>query len=131
MNKDYKFPIFSVKDSIEQIKNTPLPNHPPKVLILYGSIRAGSISKMLATEAMKILQSFGAEVRVFNPENLPIFDSVSSNNHKVMELRELVIWSEAMVWCSPELHGTFLRIKSTGFPYPLVLSDRHKEKRWR
>ncbi|MEZ9822265.1 arsenical resistance protein ArsH [Shewanella sp. 10N.286.45.A1] len=97
----------SLKDFIGQPKSTETLNHSPRVLILYGSIRNGSISKMLAVEAMTLLQSIGAEVRIFNPEQLPVFDSASTNNSRVIKLRELAIWSEAMVWCSPEVHGNF------------------------
>ncbi|MEW6997227.1 arsenical resistance protein ArsH [Colwelliaceae bacterium BS250] len=103
-------PHYSIKESVKNFKAISGFTHAPKVLILYGSLREGSFSKMLAIEAMKILQKFGAEVKIFNPEELPIFDSVSSSNHKVIELRELAIWSEAMVWCSPELHGNFTSV---------------------
>ena len=103
-------PQYSIKESIEKMKASAGLTHAPKVLILYGSLREGSFSKMLAIEAMNILQSFGAEVKIFNPEELPIFDSISSDNLKVIELRELAMWSEAMVWCSPELHGNFTSV---------------------
>ena len=109
--KHYKvLPHYSIKESIEKMKATSKLTHAPKVLILYGSLREGSFSKMLAIEAMNILKSFGAEVKMFNPEKLPVFDSISSDNPKVIELRELTIWSEAMVWCSPELHGNFTSV---------------------
>ncbi|MFT5521678.1 MAG: arsenic resistance protein ArsH [Enterobacterales bacterium] len=103
-------PHYSIKESIEKIKTTSTLTHAPKVLILYGSLRKGSFSKMLAIEAMRILKSFGAEVKIFNPKELPIFDSISSDNLKVKELRKLAAWSEAMVWCSPELHGNFTSV---------------------
>ena len=67
----------------------------------------GSYSKKLAVESAKILTKFGAEVRVFDPTGLPIFDGESRAHPKVKELVELSIWSEAMVWCSPEIHGNF------------------------
>ncbi len=48
----------------------------------------------------------GAEVKIFNPDGLPLFDNDRSVEHaKVKELRELSLWSEAQVWSSPELHG--------------------------
>ncbi|AOT11145.1 arsenical resistance protein ArsH [Pseudoalteromonas luteoviolacea] len=80
--------------------------HKPKVLVLYGSLRANSISKKAAFEAGNILTYMGAEVRYFNPQGLPVFDHGESAEHpKVIELRDLVTWSEAQVWSSPELHG--------------------------
>ena len=78
----------------------------PKILILYGSLRARSFSRLAAEEAGRILQAMGAEMKFFNPKGLPLFDHNESADHpKVKELRELVIWSEGMVWSSPEIHG--------------------------
>ncbi|ESP91155.1 MULTISPECIES: arsenical resistance protein ArsH [Pseudoalteromonas] len=80
--------------------------HSPRVLMLYGSLRANSISKKAAIEAGNILTYMGADVKFFNPEGLPLFDNGDSAQHpKVKELRDLVNWSEAQVWTSPELHG--------------------------
>ncbi len=81
-------------------------SHKPRVLILYGSLRAKSYSRFAAEEAGRILSEMGAEVKYFNPNGLPLFDAGESvNNPKVKELRELVWWSEAQVWSSPEIHG--------------------------
>lgn len=107
MNNSKSIAKSSLKGNIEQLRSTTPLSHAPRVLILYGSIRNGSISKMLAIEAMNLLQSFGAEVKMFNPEHLPMFDSANVNNPYVLKLRELAVWSEAMVWCSPEVHGNF------------------------
>ncbi|NRA53432.1 MAG: arsenical resistance protein ArsH [Gammaproteobacteria bacterium] len=80
--------------------------HPPRVLMLYGSLRDNSYSRLAAEEAGRILEAMGAQVKFFNPKGLPLFDSNESANHpKVLELRELVQWSEAQVWSSPEIHG--------------------------
>jgi len=74
---------------------------PPKVLILYGSLRSRSYSKLLAYEMARILDLLGAEVRVFNPEGLPMKDDVSEGHPKVQELRNLSLWSEGQVWVCP------------------------------
>ena len=80
--------------------------HRPRILILYGSLRDRSYSRLLAEEAGRILEYMGAEVKLFNPDGLPVFDSQRSVEHpKVQELRELSLWSEGQVWSSPELHG--------------------------
>ena len=80
--------------------------HKPRILVLYGSLRERSYSRLSAEEAGRILESMGAEVRFFDPKGLPLFDNNESKDHpKVQELRELVIWSEGQVWSSPEIHG--------------------------
>jgi len=80
-------------------------SHPPRILILYGSLRPQSFSRKLALEAERILQQFGAETRVFDPHDLPVLDSVPATHPKVQELRQLSLWSEGQVWVSPERHG--------------------------
>ncbi|MFY0639776.1 MAG: arsenical resistance protein ArsH [Bermanella sp.] len=90
---------------VAQSNTNTLP-HAPRILILYGSLRARSFSRLSAEEAGRILAKMGAEVRFFNPMGLPLFDQNESADHpKVKELRELVMWSEGMVWSSPEIHG--------------------------
>ncbi|MDN3720093.1 arsenical resistance protein ArsH [Roseibium salinum] len=78
---------------------------PPRVLLLYGSLRERSYSRFLALEAERLLQAFGAETRIFDPSGLPLPDDQPSDHPKVVELRDLCAWSEAQVWCSPERHG--------------------------
>ena len=81
------------------------PGHPPRVLTLYGSVRERSYSRLVAEEAARLLEAFGAEVRTFDPKGLPLPDSVEADHPKVAELRTLATWSEAMLWSSPERHG--------------------------
>ncbi|MDY0961978.1 arsenical resistance protein ArsH [Massilia sp. CFBP9026] len=81
-------------------------DHPPRILMLYGSLRERAFSRLLTEEAARILRHFGAEVKVFDPTGLPMVGSVPESHPKVAELRELCIWSEGQVWCSPERHGT-------------------------
>jgi len=80
--------------------------HPPRILILYGSLRPQSFSRKLALEAERLLQHFGAETRVFDPHELPVLDSTNADHPKVRQLREWSEWSEGQVWVSPERHGT-------------------------
>jgi arsenical resistance protein ArsH len=81
-------------------------NHPPRILLLYGSLRDVSYSRAAVEEAARLLRFFGAEPRIFDPSDLPFPDQVKGNDHPaVHELRELSIWSEGQVWCSPERHG--------------------------
>lgn len=84
--------------------------HPPRILLLYGSLRERSYSKLLTLEAERLLQYFGAETRVYDPLGLPQPDSVPPDHPKVVELRELSNWSEGQVWCSPERHGAITGI---------------------
>ncbi|MFZ3281156.1 arsenical resistance protein ArsH [Pseudomonas sp.] len=79
--------------------------HKPRILLLYGSTRDRSFSRLLVEEAARLLEHFGAETRIFNPSGLPLPDDVPVDHPKVQELRDLVLWSEGQVWCSPERHG--------------------------
>jgi arsenic resistance protein ArsH len=86
------------------------PSHPPRILLLYGSVRARSFSRLVSEEAARILTALGAETRSFNPSGLPLPDDAGAGHPKVKELRELVQWSEGMVWSSPERHGAMTGI---------------------
>jgi len=85
-------------------------SHPPRILLLYGSLRQRSFSRLVVEESVRILQAFGAETRVYNPSGLPLPDDAGAEHPKVQELRELVQWSEGQVWCSPERHGAMTGI---------------------
>ncbi|MFC3674476.1 arsenical resistance protein ArsH [Ferrovibrio xuzhouensis] len=81
-------------------------SHPPRILILYGSLRERSYSRFAAEEAGRLLTWFGAEVRLFDPSDMPFPDQVKGDNHPaIQDLRDHAIWSEGMVWISPERHG--------------------------
>jgi len=79
--------------------------HPPRILLLYGSLRERSYSRFLVLEAQRLLEAFGAETRIFDPAGLPLPDDADTDHPKVAELRDLCAWSEGQVWCSPERHG--------------------------
>ena len=85
-------------------------SHPPRILLLYGSLRERSFSRFLTYEAARILEHFGGEVKIFDPTELPMAGSVPEDHPKVVELRELCIWSEGQVWCSPERHGAMTAV---------------------
>ena len=84
--------------------------HPPRILLLYGSLRQRSFSRLVVQESARLLQMMGAETRIFDPHGLPLPDSEDASHPKVQELRDLVTWSEGMVWCSPERHGAMTGI---------------------
>ena len=84
--------------------------HPPKILMLYGSLRERSYSKLLTLEGARLLEAMGAQVQVFDPLGLPQPDAAPESHPKVQELRDLAAWSEGMVWCSPERHGAMTGI---------------------
>ena len=90
--------------TLERLVAAPRLTHPPRILLLYGSLRERSYSRLLTEEAARLLRSFGAETRVFDPSGLPPPDT-DPDHPKVKELIELVLWSEGQVWCSPERHG--------------------------
>ena len=101
--------LFRVPD-VNRLRPASPSTHPPRFLLLYGSLRERSFSRLLVEEAGRLLTAMGAEVRMFNPSGLPLPDDAPESHPKVVELRELVQWSEGMVWCSPERHGAMTGI---------------------
>ena len=86
------------------------PAHPPRILLLYGSLRERSYSRLLTEEAAKLLDAMGAETRIYDPTGLPQPDGAPDTHPKVQELRTLAQWSEGMVWTTPERHGAMTGI---------------------
>ena len=84
--------------------------HPPRILLLYGSLRARSFSRFLSEEAARLLRAMGAETRSFDPRGLPLPDDGDDTHPKVRELREAAAWAEGMVWTSPERHGAMTAV---------------------
>ncbi len=84
--------------------------HKPRILLLYGSVREQSYSRKAALESARILRLLGCETRIFDPSGLPLPDDVEADHPKVVELRELAVWAEGMVWSSPERHGAMTAI---------------------
>lgn len=95
--------------NIQKLTATPS-THAPRILLLYGSLRERSYSRLLTEEAARLLRLFGAETRIYNPYGLPQPDTADPTHPKVEELRELSQWSEGHVWCSPERHGNITGI---------------------
>ena len=84
--------------------------HAPRLLMLYGSLRERSYSKLLTLEAARLLRAMGGDVRIFDPAGLPLPDAAPDSHPKVQELREAATWAEGMVWTSPERHGAMTGI---------------------
>lgn len=96
--------------TLEKLAQVGNMRHPPRILLLYVSLRERSFSRFLIYEAARILERFGAEVKIFDPMELPMVGSVPESHPKVVELRELCLWSEGQVWCSPERHGAITAV---------------------
>lgn len=98
------------------------PTHKPRILLLYGSLRERSFSRLMTEEAARVLARLGAETKTFNPSGLPLPDDKNADMSKVSELHNLVNWSEGMVWCSPERHGAMTGVMKTQIDWiPLSL----------
>ena len=96
--------------------------HPPRFLMLYGSLRERSFSRLLTFEAARLLEAMGGEAKVFDPTGLPLPDGAPDTHPKVQELRQLAEWAEGMVWCSPERHGAMTGIMKAQIDWiPLAL----------
>lgn len=103
MNPDLPNLDLSLFDTPLQVSQSS--SHKPRILLLYGSTRERSFSRLLTEEAARLLEHFGAETRIFDPSGLPLPDDAPVDHPKVQALRDLVLWSEGQVWCSPERHG--------------------------
>ena len=89
------------------------PDHPARILLLYGSLRETSYSRLAAEEGARVLRALGCETKFFNPAGLPLVDDAPATHPKVEELRELAMWAEGMVWSSPERHGAMTGVMKT------------------
>lgn len=104
------------------LKSADDPGHKPRILLLYGSLRAQSYSRRAAEEAARILEHLGCETKLFDPRGLPQPDDADPSHPKVEELRALSVWSEGMVWSSPERHGAMTSIMKSQIDWlPLSL----------
>ena len=113
--------LFAVP-SLARLRPASPAAHPPRILLLYGSLRERSFSRLLSEEAARLLTAMGCETRTFNPDGLPLADSAPDTHPKVQELRALAEWSEGMVWSSPERHGAMSGIMKTQIDWiPLSL----------
>jgi len=101
--------LFQVPD-YASLRAAQVSTHAPRFLLLYGSLRQRSFSRLVVEEAARLLTAMGGEVRIFNPSGLPLPDDAPETHPKVAELRELTQWAEGMVWCSPERHGAMTGI---------------------
>ena len=106
----------------EKLFSVQASTHAPRILLLYGSLRERSFSRLVIQESARILEALGAETNIFNPSGLPLPDDANPDHPKVQELRELMQWSEGQVWCSPERHGAMTGIMKTQIDWiPLAL----------
>lgn len=107
---------------VEALVGPGAPRHPLKILVLYGSLRERSFSRLVSEEAGRLLRWYGCEVRTFNPSGLPLPDDADASHPKVQELRDLAEWSDGMVWVSPERHGAMTSIMKAQIDWiPLAL----------
>ena len=103
-------PSFLDPPTPDRLFTTAKPVHPPRFLLLYGSLRERSFSRLMIEEADRLLRRMGAETRIFDPRGLPQVDDAPLDHPKVEELLQASLWSEGQVWCSPERHGAMTSI---------------------
>lgn len=108
--------------NVDALVGPETPRHPPKILVLYGSLRERSYSRLASEEAGRLLRWYGCDVRTFNPTGLPLPDDAESDHPKVRELRDLATWSDGMLWISPERHGAMTGLMKAQIDWiPLAL----------
>ena len=103
-------PPFADRPTLDALESARRAGHPPRFLLLYGSLRQRSFSRFLIEEADRLLRSMGADTRIYDPRGLPQVDDASLDHPKVEELLQASLWSEGQVWCSPERHGAMTGI---------------------
>ena len=103
-------PAFADRPTLAPLTPARRVDHPPRFLLLYGSLRERSFSRFLIEEADRLLRGMGAETRIFDPRGLPQVDDAQLDHPKVEELLAASLWSEGQVWCSPERHGAMTSI---------------------
>ena len=101
--------VFAPIDENALLNAAPM-THKPRILLLNGSLRKRSFSRLVNEEAARILHRLGAETQVYSASGMPLPDDAEADHPKVVELRDAVTWSEGMVWCSPERHGAMTGI---------------------
>lgn len=106
-------PALFQQPDVERLLAPQRSSHRPRFLLLYGSLRERSFSRLAAEEAARILQALGGHTRMFNPSGLPLVDDAPADHPKVQELHALVQWAEGMVWSSPERHGAMTGLMKT------------------
>ncbi|WP_157523031.1 arsenical resistance protein ArsH [Mitsuaria sp. 7] len=112
--------LFDVPDQ-ERLTVREPSAHRPRFLLLYGSLRTRSYSRLLSFEAARLLEAMGGEVKIFDPSGLPLPDDAADTHPKVQELRQLAAWAEGMVWCSPERHGAMTGVMKAQIDWiPLI-----------
>jgi len=117
-------PALFVKADPDLLMPAQRSTHTPRILLLYGSVRERSYSRLLTEEAARLLRALGAETRTFDPRGLPLPDSEPDDHPKVAELRELAQWAEGMVWTSPERHGAMAGIMKAQIDWiPLAMGS--------
>ncbi|MFC5522354.1 arsenical resistance protein ArsH [Polaromonas jejuensis] len=115
-------PAFFVRPTAARLQ-APVPStHPPRILLLYGSVRERSYSRLASEEAARLLQAMGAQTQTFDPRGLPLPDDAPDSHPRVQQLRQLAQWAEGMVWCSPERHGAMTGIMKSQIDW-IPLSD--------
>lgn len=117
----------------EKLTQYAQPEHKPRILLLYGSTRERSFSRLLTQEAARILTLMGAETAIFDPSGLPLPDDAPVDHPKVQELRDRVMWSEAR--SGAPLNATARcppcsRPRSTGFPWRWERCVPRKARPW-
>jgi len=66
------------------------PDHPPRILLLYGSLRKRSFSRLMSQEAAQILTRLRSTTKIFNSARLPLPYDSHVTHEKVRAQRELM-----------------------------------------
>ena len=116
----------------QQLSATEPPSAPPRILVLYGSLRPTAYSRRLAYEFARVLTALGADVLVYSPHGLPLHSlALQPPPPAALELKQLAYWSTAQVWVTNEQHGGISGVMKNQIDWiPLYVSrDSHNRTR--
>jgi Predicted flavoprotein len=98
-----QFPALNTECFDQHIAERLHLQEPPRILILYGSVRERSYSRFAAEEAGRLLTAMGAEVKLFNPSGLP---SRMRRRTRTLRSPNYAAWSDGVTgWCGARRSG--------------------------
>ena len=79
------------------------PDQKPKILLLYGSLRKTSYSRLMAEEAAHVLEALGAECRFLTPKDCRYRTKIATNIRKSSSYESLSLGAKGWFGLRPNV----------------------------